>query len=50
MTEKVLVLNHHGLGELLMSLPSIRSLVKESKDKIFMTVLRESEKSLCANQ
>ena len=50
MTEKVLVLNHHGLGELLMSLPSIRSLVKESSSMVYMTVSSEFDVQVCQNQ
>ena len=48
--QKVLVLNHHGLGDLLMSLPAIRLLVSNYEGLVFMTVVGELEKKICLGQ
>jgi hypothetical protein len=46
---RVLVLNHHGLGEVLMSLPVCRWLVAERGEDVWMTIVG-LEEQICTNQ
>ena len=43
--KKILILNHHGIGDVLMNIPLVKTLNKK-KFKIFMTFKGELEKSL----
>ena len=46
---RILLLNHQGLGEFLMSLPACRWLISEKGDCVWMTI-SGPEKDICRNQ
>lgn len=46
---RILLLNHHGLGEVFMSLPACRWLVAERGEDVWMTIVGP-EKQICINQ
>lgn len=48
--ERVLILNHRGVGELLMAFPAVRFLKKSHKGPIYMTVSGKFEYDLCEKQ
>jgi len=50
MEKNILVLNHRGLGEILMSLPAIRWLVRECSGTVHMTVSSNFDIEACKNQ
>ncbi len=50
MKKNIMVLNHHGLGEVLMSFPAIRWLTDQHNGKVFMTVSSNLDKEVCSNQ
>ena len=50
MNKKILILNHHGVGDLLMSFPAIRYLSKNTKNEIHMTVSGDFAKMIAKNQ
>ncbi|NCD03838.1 MAG: hypothetical protein EOM00_12780 [Clostridia bacterium] len=47
--ENILLLNHHGLGEVMMSLPACRWLVQECGERVWMTVAGDEEQ-ICSDQ
>jgi ADP-heptose:LPS heptosyltransferase len=47
---RVLVLNHHGIGDVLMSFPACRWLAAELGEVMWMTVKGPAEKQICENE
>lgn len=47
---RVLVLNHHGIGDVLMSFPACRWLAAELGDNMWMTVKGPAEEQICKNE